>query len=296
MTTQLTRNISPELLTAYDRAFLEENPNDNGISAVITDSKGSLVYFKPDGTITDNPEEGRIVYQYLRKVNLVDGRLLLSNRSNRHYNLVDPAVIARRQADIIEQESNGKVKVTDKQFKELVKTIKDRQDQEMNELYQLRKLIEESNGNLQIILPILGGTFGIPVTATKLMTIEEAGVTENDVKSYVAITVGKDKGKQYFIVQKTKAGGLLVDEEIFLQRSDIDKDLAEKIADVLTTTAELRGRQLTPDERKNYFEIFINNALMEVTDFKTGKKKKLPYNRDRIRAIVLTVNNQKLFM
>ena len=276
LTTQLTRNISPELLTAGDRAFLEENPNDNGISAVITDSKGSLVYFKPDGTITDNPEEGRIVYQYLRKVNLVDGRLLLSNRSNRHYNLVDPAVIARRQADIIEQESNGKVKVTDKQFKELVKTIKDRQDQEMNELYQLRKLIEESNGNLQIILPILGGTFGIPVTATKLMTIEEAGVTENDVKSYVAITVGKDKGKQYFIVQKTKAGGLLVDEEIFLQRSDIDKDLAEKIADVLTTTAELRGRQLTPDERKNYFEIFINNALMEVTDFKTGKKKNSP--------------------
>ena len=293
LTTQLTRNISPELLTADDRAFLEKNPNDTGIAAVITDSKGSLVYFKPDGTITDNPAEGKIVYQYLRKVNLVDGKLLLSNRSNRHYNLVQPEVIARRQADIIEQESNGKVKITEAEFQKLVKTIKDRQDREMNELYQLRKLIEESNGDLQIILPILGGTFGIPRTAVKTMTLEEAGLTEEDIKNYTGITTGKDSGKQYVIIQKTKAGGLNVDQEVFLQRSDIDQSLAEQLATVLTTTAKLKGRELTPDERKAYFEIFINNALMK--DPKTGYKTNLPYNRDRIRAKVLIVNNEKTF-
>ena len=293
LTTQLTRNISPELLTADDRAFLEKNPNDNGIAAVITDSKGSLVYFKPDGTITDNPAEGKIVYQYLRKINLVDGKLLLSNRSNRHYNLVQPEVIARRQADIIEQESNGKVKVTEAEFQKLVKSIKDRQDREMNELYQLRKLIEESNGDLQIILPILGGTFGIPRTAVKTMTLEEAGLTEEDIKNYTGITTGKDSGKQYVIIQKTKAGGLNVDQEVFLQRSDIDQSLAEQLATVLTTTAKLKGRELTPDERKAYFEIFINNALMK--DPKTGYKTNLPYNRDRIRAKVLIVNNEKTF-
>jgi len=293
LTTQLTRNISPELLTADDRAFLEKNPNDTGIAAVITDSKGSLVYFKPDGTITDNPAEGKIVYQYLRKINLVDGKLLLSNRSNRHYNLVQPEVIARRQADIIEQESNGKVKVTEAEFQKLVKSIKDRQDREMNELYQLRKLIEESNGDLQIILPILGGTFGIPRTAVKTMTLEEAGLTEEDIKNYTGITTGKDSGKQYVIIQKTKAGGLNVDQEVFLQRSDIDQSLAEQLATVLTTTAKLKGRELTPDERKAYFEIFINNALMK--DPKTGYKTNLPYNRDRIRAKVLIVNNEKTF-
>ena len=293
LTTQLTRNISPELLTADDRAFLEKNPNDNGIAAVITDSKGDFIYFKEDGTITDNPQEGRIVYQYLRKVNLVDGRLLLSNRSNRHYNLVQPEVIASRQKALIEEESNGKVKVTEAQFKQLVKTIKDRQDREMNELYQLRKLIEESNGDLQIILPILGGTFGIPRTAVKTMTLEEAGLTEEDIKNYTGITTGKDSGKQYVIIQKSKAGGLNVDQEVFLQRSDIDQSLAEQLATVLTTTAKLKGRELTPDERKAYFEIFINNALMK--DPKTGYKTNLPYNRDRIRAKVLIVNNEKTF-
>ena len=294
LTAQLTRNISSDQLTVDDKAFLEKNPDNTGIAAVVTDAKGNYVYFKPDGTITDNPEEGRIVYQYLRKVNLVDGRLLLSNRSNRHYNLVDPAVLAKRQANVIEEESNGKIKVTDAELKQLVKGYRDRQENEMNELYQLRKLIEESNGNLQIILPILGGTFGIPVTATKTMTLEEAGLTENDIKNYTGITIGNDRGKQYVIIQKTKAGGLSVDQEVFLQRSDIDKSLAEKIADVLTTTAEIRGRQLTPDERKAYFEIFINNALMK--DPKTGYKTNLPYNRDRIRAKVLIINNQKTFV
>ena len=294
LTTQLTRNIPSNLLTAKDRKYLIDKPNDVGIAAVITDSKGDFVYFKPDGTITDNPEEGRIVYQYLRKVNLVDGRLLLSNRANRHYNLVDPEVLAKRQATIIEEESNGKIKVTDAQLKQLVKTIKDRQENEMNDLYQLRKLIEESDNNLQVILPILGGTFGIPVTAVKTITLEESGISEEDIKKYVPITVGKDKGKQYFIINKNTAGGLSVDEEVFLQRSDIDRPLAEKIASVLTTTAEIRGRQLTPDERKAYFEVFINNALMK--DPKTGYKTNLPYNRDRIVTKVLTINNEKTFV
>ena len=294
LTAQLTRNISSDQLTVDDRAFLAKNPDNTGIAAVITDAKGNFVYFKPDGTITDNPEEGRIVYQYLRKVNLVEGRLLLSNRSNRHYNLVDPEILAKRQANVIEEESNGKIKVTDAQLKQLVKTIKDRQENEMNDLYQLRKLIEESDNNLQVILPILGGTFGIPVTATKTMTLEEAKLTEEDIKNYTGITTGKDTGKQYVIIQKTKAGGLSVDQEVFLQRSDIDRPLAEKIASVLTTTAEIRGRQLTPDERKAYFEIFINNALMK--DPKTGYRTNLPYNRDRIRAKVLTINNEKTFV
>ena len=39
-------------------------------------------------------------------------------------------------------------------------------------------------------------------------------------------------------------------------------------------------------------EIFINNALMK--DPKTGYKTNLPYNRDRIRAKVLIVNNEKI--
>jgi hypothetical protein len=291
LTAQLTRNVPKELLTESDRTYLEKYPNDKGIVAIITDNKGNNLYFKPDGSLTDNPEEGRIVYQYLRKVNLVDGRLLLSNKSNRHYNLVEPEVLATRQKNRIEEESNGKTKVSDKEYNEIVKLYRERQDKEMNELYQLRKLIEEADGNLQVILPITGATFGIPPTAVKTMTLEEAGLIESDIKNYTAITTGKDTGRQYIIISKTKAGGLIVDQEIFLQRSDIDQETAEKIATILTTTAKLKGRELTPDERSAYFKIFINNALMK--NPKTGYKTNFPYNRDRIRTKVLTINNKK---
>lgn len=284
LTAQLTKNIPSELLTTSDRIFLEKNPADAGIASVITDTSGNFIYFKEDGSITDNPQEGRIVYQYLRKVNLVDGRLLLSNKSNRHYNLVEAEVIATRQKNAIEQESNGKIKVTEQQYKELVKTIRDTQDKEMNDLYQLRNFIIESNGDIQVILPILGGTFGIPTKATKAMSLEEAGLTEEDIKNYTGVTVGKNSGKQYVIIQKNKSG-LKIDQEVFLQRSDIDKELAEQLATILTTTAKLKGKELTPDERKAYFEIFINNALAKGSNT----------NRDRIRAKVLIINNQKTF-
>ena len=284
LTAQLSSNVPVELLTQDDQEFLKKNPNYKGIISVITDPAGNFLYFRNDGTITDNPQEGRIVYQYLRKVNLVDGKLLLSNRGNRHYNLVNPEVIAQRQKNAIEQESNGKVKVTKQQFENLVKAIRDRQDKEMNDLYQLRQLIETSEQPLQIVLPIVGGTFGIPTTAVKAMTLEEAKISETDVKNYVPITTGANKGKQFIIVQKTRPGGLTVDQQIFLQRGDISKELAEKIADVLTTTADFKGRQLTPKERKAYFEIFINNAL----------EKKSNTTRDGIRVEVKTINNEQV--
>ena len=60
----------------------------------------------------------------------------------------------------------------------------------------------------------------------------------------------------------------------------MDEQLADKIAEVLTTTAKLKGRELTPEERKDYFEIFINNA-------KAGNSN---INRDGIQVKVLDVN------
>jgi len=283
LSAQLTRSVPLELLTTDDRNFLEKNPKNDGIIGVLTDAKGNFLYFKEDGTLTENPDEGRIVYQYLRKVNMVDGKLLLSNRANRKYNLVEAEVLATRQKNRIEEESRGKVKVTKKQYEQLVKDIKDRQEKEMNDLYQLRKLIETSEGNLQVILPITGGTFGIPKESVKEVTLAEAGITEEDLKNYTPITTGPLAGSQYIIVQKTKAGGLTVDQQLFFQRSDINTELADKIATILTTKAELKGRQLSPEERKAYFEIFINNA----------RPKGYNTNRDRIQAKVLTINNQK---
>ncbi len=78
LTAMQTRNIDPKLLTTSDEAYLNKETKSRGITAVITDKEGNFLYFREDGTLTDNPEEGRIVYQYLRRVVKEKGKLLLS--------------------------------------------------------------------------------------------------------------------------------------------------------------------------------------------------------------------------
>ena len=48
LTAQLTRNIPGNLLTAKDRTYLIDKPNDVGIAAVITDAKGKKSIYVDD--------------------------------------------------------------------------------------------------------------------------------------------------------------------------------------------------------------------------------------------------------
>jgi hypothetical protein len=272
-----------EALTTSDKEFLAKNPGkEGGIYAVVTDVDGNFVYFKESGDITEDPTEGRIVYQYLRKVNLVNGQLLLSSRSNKYSTLVEPEVIANRQKDLIESNPNNE-KVTKEQFAEMVKEIADKQQKDLNDLYNLRNFILETDS--KVALQITNGTFGIPTAKVVSMTLEEAGINVEDIKHYQPITTGVNRGKQFFMLEKSKPG-ITIDQMIFLQRGDMDIELADKIANVLTTTAMLKGQELTPKERESYFEIFINNT---VGKDKYGKN--LPTNRDRITAKVKYRNN-----
>jgi hypothetical protein len=274
LTAMKTRDIDPKLLTTSDEAYLKQASKDRGITAVITDKQGNFLYFREDGSLTDNPEEGRIVYQYLRRVVKEKGKLLLSNTALRKYNMVEPEVLAQQQAELIE---NNGGKVTKKQLQKLEDAIAERQKTELNTLYALRTMIEE-NDDMTIILPIVSGTLGQSNLKRVSVTLQEANVTEEELKNYTAETVGKRKGSQYIIVQRKISGTEKTEPyKLQLQRGDMDEQLADKIAEVLTTTAKLKGRELTPEERKDYFEIFINNARAENSNT----------NRDRIQVKVL---------
>ena len=283
LTAVQTRSIDPELLTTTDRDYLEQNRKADGIIAIISDKQGNPLYFKEDATLTDSPDDGRIVYQYLRKVSKSKtGKLLLSNRSNRKYNLVEPEILANRQAQEYEDEGEP---LTEKQLNKLVKDIAERQKIELNTLYRLRQMLEEDS-ELQIILPIVSGTLGQTKKNRIFLTLQEAGVTEEELKNYKPITVGKYAGYQYVIVQKKIPGKDATEPfKIYFQKGDVDEVLAEKIATVLTTTAKLKGVELTPRQRQMYFEVFINNA----------REKGLTTNPSKIQVKVLTVKNEEKY-
>jgi hypothetical protein len=276
MTAMLNTDIPAALLTTDDRNFLEKNPDYVGIVAMITDSKGAPVYFDEEGNVV--PEgTGRVIYQYLRQVNLVNDKLLLSNRSKRHYNLVEPEVIASRLVKQMESLPGAK-KVSKKFFNDKVKEIREKQEDQMNALYNLRNFIQEEG--TPVLLPITGGSFGIPTDFAKTMTLSEANLSLDDVKKYEQITTGPNRGKQ-FIMISTERPGTTIDQQVFLQRGDITSEQADKIAEVLTTKAKLRGKELTPEERQTYFEIFINNSIPKGSNT----------NRDRITAKKRVVDN-----
>ena len=285
LTALLTRNINRDLLVSSDKKYMEDNPDDNGITAVITDEDGNFLYFTEAGNITENPEEGRIVYQYLRKVTNQNGELYIGNPQNkqsRKYTLIDPEVLAKRHAEKIE-ENGGEV--SEELLKSLIKQYTENQLREVNQLYELRRLLEAGTAQ-EIILPITGATFGVAPTATKRVTITEAGITEPDVKRAVPITTGKNRGYQYLIVQKNKPGEIVAEQEVLISYSSITPEIAEKIATVLTTKALLRGRELTPDQRKAYFELFINN----------NNEDKSNTSRDRIQVFSRVINGEKTFV
>ena len=282
LTAVMSKTIDQDLLTTSDRKYLEEHPDDNGISGIITDKQGNILYFKEDGSLTDNPEDGRIVYQYLRRVKEVKGKLLLSNSRKYNYNLVEPEILAERQAEEIE---NNGGKVTKKQLNKLTKDIAERQKVELNTLYTLRQMLEKKP-TLKITLPIVSGTLGQTKLTKETKSLEEAGIAEEEIKNYTAVTTGKDSGKQYLIIQKQISGQeALQSFQLQLQRGDVDEALAEKISTILTTKSKIKGRELTFNERKNYFEIFINNATTK------GKTT----NRDNIQVKILNVKGEEKY-
>lgn len=271
-----TSDVPKEMLTADDRDFIDKNPSYEGIITVLSNSEGRPLFFDDDARIVEEGS-GRMVYSYLRQVNLVNDKLLLSNRSKRHYNLVEPEIIVSRLVKQMEQQPKAE-KVTKEYFKQKVKEIREQQERQLNDLYRLRNFILESDN--AVLLPITGGSFGIQTSKAKTMSLSQAGLTLEDIKDYEQITTGPKKGYQMIMVSRKKPG-VTIDQQIYFQRGDITSELADKIADVLTTKATLNGRELTPEQRQAYFEVFINNSIPK------GQKT----NRDRITAKMRVIEN-----
>jgi len=264
-----------EYLTAYDKEHKVKYPDYQGIISVITDTDGNFIYFKEDGSITDNPADGRLVYQYLRKVEKVNNKLYLSNRADRYTSLVEPEIVAEREKKALEAKN---IKVSDEQFQFMVKEIADKQEKQLNDLYNLRNYILESEG--EVLLSITNGTFGINSKNIKTMPLSETDIKAEEIKNATLITSGELRGQKVLDISKEKPG-VTIDQQIFLQRGDMTAELANKIATILTTDAKLLGKQLSPQDKQTYFEVFISNSIPK------GEKN----NRDRITVNVKYKDN-----
>jgi hypothetical protein len=104
-----------------------------------------------------------------------------------------------------------------------------------------------------VYLTINGGSFGLVNEDVKPIPISKTDLNIDDIQLQLL------QSGRYSIKLSSNRPGVTIDQTLVLQRDNISDQLAGHIADILTTTAKLNGRELTPFQRRVFFENFINN-------------------------------------
>jgi len=241
-----------EYLADSEKNFKNENPSSDLILSAITDTDGNYVYFTEEGNITDDPNKGRIVYQYVRKVRLEKGVLTLMNRSNYAYSLLSAETIVDQENKAQEEEDG--IGMSNSQYNNRVKQIKAEQKEQLNKLYQLNNVVNQNRDKVYL-LPINGGSFGI--TKTTFVPLAETDIQVKELTK--PILSGKRRGYIEVGINKQRADQL-IRSQVFLQRGNINEELARKVAQVLTTNATLpNGERLTINQRAAYAQNILGN-------------------------------------
>lgn len=275
-----TRADGTSLLVDNDKKHLEKNENYDGVLLAVSDTEGNIMYFNEDGSLTDDTETGRPVYQYLRDIKLNKGKLQLVNRSGYAYTLVSAEDIVEREDNLIKERNGLGMLIAEKEAK--IKKIKAEQRAKLNDLYRLRKHINE-NPEQVVTLKITGGSFGnfknlyVPLSETEL-----------DLDAITNPIVGGGKSGFVQVTINKTYPGVTVDHPVYLQRGDMDRELAEKIATILTTDATYRGSQLSPNARKTYAEIFLGDNI------KKNNIEILTPEVNGITTLTVSLNGEKL--
>jgi len=248
------QELDPKYYDRDTRNKIADNPIINGtpfrklhregIISVVSDTDGNMLFFDEEGNIV--PEgKGRPIYQNIRKVVEKNGKLILSNYANYSYTLVTPEQIANNKKKNAELAG---IDFTDEQYNNIVKQERARQKAEVNTLFKLRQHVLEDVDNT-VLLPINGGSFGI--VGDKFVNMSRTSISAKDITELYTDNV-KDGGMTYFYLKNGDT-----DSKIYLQRSNMPDEVIEKIAEILTTTATYRGRQLSPKQRRDYAKIFL---------------------------------------
>ena len=276
------------LLVDDDVKFLEKNPDYNGLLNVITDTDGNYVYFTEKGDIT-NESEGRLVYQYVRDIVLKDGKLILTNRSGFAYTLVSPENIIERKNNAYKQIHTIGMLQADKDA--MLKKERAQQKKRINDLYRLHTYMKE-NPDEAVVLRITGGSFGN--FKNKYIPIAETGLKLDDI-NLPFIGGGKSGYIQVEIAQDLP--GISVKHPIYLQRGDINEDLADKIATILTTKARYRGEELSPLAKRTYAEIFLgDNVVVRDTNKIKNNIEILTPEINGITTLTVSINDVPVYL
>jgi hypothetical protein len=246
----LSDKVYEQYFTTEDKKAHETKGGRDSVAAFLTDAFGNMLFFDNLGNITTQ-DKGVPVYQYIRKVTKENNKLKYAGE------LVPAQDIVNQK--ILEGEVNG-IKYTEAKKKEMLKATEALQLKEVNQLYNLRRTILE-NPDKVYTLPIIGGSFG--VINVQYVPLTDTDITEDEITGLTIIDDKNSTRNGYMTFQLSRPDDKLVTiaNTVYIQRGNIDEELAGKIADVLTTKAKINGRELSALERRDYAKAFLSNAV-----------------------------------
>ena len=250
LTVMPVKKADPAMFTSNDKTD-QETYGARGIVAIITDTNGNEVYFNEDGSI-NKEGKGRRVYQFIRRPYVENGKLFFLNKYNKKTSLVPAEDIANRWAK--NQELRG-LRVTPEALAAKVVEIRQNQTKLFNDLLRFREIVESTE--MPYTVNITDGTFGMTNDNKKFYPIAETGLKAEDL-NFQLIESGEYSGRFMTKVVSYRPGAT-IDQILLLQRGNISDELARHIADILTTKAKLQGKELAPEQRRIFFENFLNN-------------------------------------
>ena len=260
----LTR-LDPKFLVSYDTDFIEKSPEKAAdvLVAVVTDMSGQPVFFNKETSRIEDSKTGEtgIVYQELYKIKKTKEGFEILNRSNNPTAVMSPKTLAQKEFDdIIKSQNLSDFEILKWRkeegnliFKKLITQAERRFQWQLTGLFNLQnKTLRYPNE--KYLINITSGTYGtvqknnFPLSSTRF---------EINGPLLPAAIVGEEKGYVRIPVKNTETGDT---QNVRLQRGNIDDTLIEKVADVITTTAKLKGSQLTRLQRQRYADIMVTGV------------------------------------
>lgn len=229
---------------------------------VISDKQGNPLYFDEDGNITTK-ENGKYAYQTLREVRQdASGKYIVTNMYGLENKIIKPGEEARLRMKEMGYSSPAEFKEkTGKTIQEFAKEIEAEQQAEAKQLYDLRQKLIKGK---RVILPITGASEGVSNTSIKNLKInqlESFYARESNGKTLSEIILGNiqtlNKPSYGFSSGDTiiKLGNGTI---VKLDRSDVQEDLAMKIAEVLTSD------KLTPTQKFDWYTQFYAKEIVDI--------------------------------
>jgi hypothetical protein len=206
---------------------------------ILSDEAGNQLYFDDAGNIS-NENEGKIVYQFLRPVRVVENKLVTTNIYSNENAILTPKEIAR---------STYKEEFGDKQV--YLDSIIKEQEEDLATLKKIQDAaLRRKPSDAAYLLPITGMTNGV-TTLDSATTISLENLITFPNQSKKIIETIETESKENGIV-KQGGGTIRINGEQFpIDRMRINNDIAKQISEIIINS------ELTVQEKYDFIKQFI---------------------------------------